>query len=96
MLTPAEVADRFKVPRERVYTWIHARRLRAINLGASESHPRWFVTEEDLHEFVNRSRSDWAPPRRKSRMRTRTTEGAEVMRRLCPKAYAKAGDGQDD
>lgn len=90
MMTPQDVAVRLGCVRvKQVYAWIRGGYLRAINLGSCPDRPRWFITEQDLAVFLERRASDWAPPRRKTRLRRRSGDGSAYIRQHMAKVYKR-------
>ena len=53
MLSPKEVASRLQIARETVYAWIESGELRALDLSATGSRPRWSVPESALEAFLD-------------------------------------------
>ena len=47
LLTPQEVAEKLKVPRKTVYTWLNQGKLKGHKIG-----DLWRVKESDLEEFI--------------------------------------------
>jgi len=65
VLTPAEVAEVFKIHRQQVYNLINEGRLRASNLTGNR-RPTWRILREDLisylHGDVEQGRAPTPPP----------------------------------
>lgn len=58
LYTPEEVAERLKVTRRSVYTWLQAGKLRGLRAG-----DQWRVAEADLMAFLQRGQAPKAKRR---------------------------------
>ena len=54
LLTPEETAERLRVTAEQVRCLIRKGQLAAINVGSGKKRPLYRITEQALHDFLDR------------------------------------------
>lgn len=77
LLTPPEVARRWRVRHDKVLTWIRSGELRAINVATKpDGRPSYRVDPDDLRAFANRRTVVTSPrqPKRKRRQKQPSKE----------------------
>jgi len=77
LLTPPEVARRWRIRHDKVLTWIRSGELRAINVATKpDGRPSYRVDPDDLRAFANRRAVATSPrqPNRKLRQKQPSKE----------------------
>ena len=77
LLTPPEVARRWRIRHDKVLTWIRSGELRAINVATKpDGRPSYRIDPDDLRAFANRRAVATSPrqPKRKRRQKQPSKE----------------------